>query len=199
MKYLASAAVAAILVWSLVALGTGSSGAAEPPNHPLTRTEPAKIAAFKIDPEKDVRITLGRGSGMDGFETVALGRDGQVTLYRLKWQRIKGVYQGKWQKTATSVDRPAISRLLAAIDGNKIMEMAAQYHADVYDGTQWILLIQQGEASKAIYFNNHFPDGILKFAKALDAEIKASAIPEAKWEDDPNPRGHDKALRESVD
>lgn len=198
MKHLLSAALAAILIWCLVAVGTGADPG-KPPNHPLTRTEPSKTAAFKIDPEKDFRITLGRGSGMDGYETVALGRDGQVTLHRLKWQRIKGVYHGKWQKAGTSLDRAAMDRLRAAIDANKVMEMAAQYHADdVRDGTQWILWIQQGEASKAIYFNNHFPEGVLKFAKALDAEVKRDAIPEAKWQHDPEPREHDKALWESI-
>lgn len=193
MKYFASAFLTAILIWTLVVLGTGGSLAAEPRNHPLTRTEPSKTAPFKIDPAKEFHIDLGRGSGLDGLATVALSSDGQVTLHRLKHIR-----KGQWQKATATFDRAAIDRLLAVIESNKLMEMAAQYHADVHDGTQWILWIRQGQSAKAFYFNNHFPEGIRKFAKALDEEIKRAAIPEDKWQDDPQPRSHEKAIWESI-
>jgi hypothetical protein len=138
-------------------------------------------------------VDLGRGSGMDGLATVAITSDGQVTRHRLK-----DIQKGHWQKATATFDRATINRLLVAIESNKLMEMAAQYHADVQDGTQWILWIRQGQSSKAIYFNNHFPEGVRKFAKALDEEIKRVAIPESKWEIDPHPRSQEKALWESI-
>jgi len=193
MKYFASAFFSVVLIWTMVVLGTGGSRAAEPRNHALTRTEPSKTAPFKIDPAKEFFIDLGRGSGMDGLATIAITSDGQVTLHRLK-----DIQNGQWQNAKTTFDRAAIDRLLAAIESNKLMEMAAQYHADVHDGTQWILWIRQGQSSKAIYFNNHFPEGIRKFAKAVDEEIKRAAIAEDKWQDDPQPRSHEKAIWESI-
>ncbi len=195
MKHLiATAAALALVVIPAHSQGTGLSRT-DVTGFPLAKTEPAKAPPFKIDPAKDFHIELGRGGGMDGLETVALERNGQVVLHRLK-----DILKGRWQKAAVTLDKAAIDRVLAAIDNNKIMEMAAAYHADdkIADGTQWILWIRQGESSKAIYFNNHFPEAIKSFAKALDAEIKRDAIPEAKWEDDAKPREHEKALWESI-
>lgn len=194
MKHLIATASALVLV-AILAWGQGSGlSGTDPKSFPLSKTVPAKAPPFKIDPAEDFHIELGRGSGMDGLETVALERNGQVVLHRLK-DEIKG----RWQKAAATLDRAAMDRVLAAVESNKIMEMAAAYHNDeVQDGTQWILWIRQGESSKAIYFNNHFPEGIRNFAKAIDTEIKRAAIPEAKWEGDAKPRGHEKALWENI-
>jgi hypothetical protein len=192
-RLIATACALALVVVLACGQGSGLSGT-DPKSFPLSKTVPAKAPPFKIDPAKDFHIELGRGSGMDGFETVAVERNGQVVLHRLK-DEIKG----RWQKATATLDRAAIDRVLAAVESNKIMEMAAAYHNDeVQDGTQWILWIRQGESSKAIYFNNHFPEAIKSFAKALDAEIQRAAIPEVRWEDDAKPRSHEKALWEST-
>lgn len=39
---------------------------------------------------------------------------------------------------------------------------------DVYDGTQWVFALEQGDFTKRIYCSNEFPDDLRDFASWLD-------------------------------
>ena len=159
----------------------------------LARTEPSKKAAFAVDTGKGFHFELGRGSGMDGLDTVAFGRDGVVTMFRQH-------PQGKWQTAALKLPPIAITRIFEVVKAQKIMKMPSAFHADVHDGTQWVLWIKQNQKFKAIYFNNYFPAGVKRLAEQLDQELAAVGLIRAEWKDVPIKkfREHEKPLWKSV-
>lgn len=162
-------------------------------NPPWIKTVPAKGPAFVVDPARDFHFEFGRGSGWHGLETVAFGTDGVVTLFRLH-------PQVGWQRSSLKLDADAIGRLFSVVNSEGIMKMPAIYHhTEILDGTQWVLWIEQDGKSKAIYFNNYFPSGIIRLAERVDAEL-ASGLTGAAWKDVPaqESRAHEKPLWNSI-
>ena len=74
------------------------------------------------------------------------------------------------------------------------------YHAEVHDGTQWVLWIKQADQEKSIYFNNHFPDEIVRFAEQLDAVLSECDLENMNWKTVPatESRQHERELWEAV-
>ena len=161
---------------------------------PLSRTIPSKTPAFTVDPTKDFHFELGRGSGWMGLDTIAFGRDGVVTLY--KQQRP----EARWQSATLRLDAPAVGRLFETVRAEGIMKMAAAYHADAHDGTQWVLWIKQADHTKSICFNNHFPQAVRRLAAVMDAELIAAGLATVRWKKVPPKefRLHEKPLWNSL-
>lgn len=160
---------------------------------PLARSIPSKTAPFAIDPSAEFHFAFGRGSGMDGLDTILFGRDGIVTLHRK-------TSKGRWQTATITLDSNSIRRILETTEAEHIMAMSAKYHADVSDGSQWILWITQGSRSKSIYFDNYFPQGIRRLATVLDSELAAAGIAAMKWKGVPmkESRLHEESLWNSI-
>lgn len=160
---------------------------------PLSRTSPSKTPAFTVDPTKDFQFELGRGSGMAGLDTIAFGRDGVVTLY-------KRLPEERWRTATLTLDAAAMGRIFEAVRTEGIMKMAAAYHADMNDGTQWVLWIKQEEHTKAIYCNNHFPQAVRRLAKLIDTELGAAGLETVQWKMVPKKefRQHEKPLWNSI-
>lgn len=156
---------------------------------PLARTEPSKTAAFAVDTKKDFHFELGRGSGMEGLDTIEFGSNGEVTLFRQQ-------PQAKWQTAALKLAPVAIARIFEVVRTEGIMEMPSAFHANAYDGTQWVLWIKQDQKSKAIYCNNYFPAGVKRLAEQVDKELAAAGLDRIKWKDVPTKkfREHEKPL-----
>ncbi len=78
--------------------------------------------------------------------------------------------------------------------------MHRKYYAEVADGTQWILWLQQGSQSKSIYFNNHFPEQIQRFAIRLDMILDISKMDKLVWSRVPKEqsRRHEKEIWNSI-
>lgn len=160
---------------------------------PLSRTSPSKTPAFTVDPIKDFHFELGRGSGWMGLDTIAFGRDGVVTLH-------KQLPEARWQTATLKLDAAAVGRIFKAVRTEGIMKMAAAYHAEVNDGTQWVLWIKQADHTKAIYFNNHFPQAVRRLAKVIDTELDAAGLATVRWKKVPTKqfRLHEKPLWNSI-
>lgn len=160
---------------------------------PLSRTSPSKTPAFTVDPTKDFHFELGRGSGWAGLDTISFGRDGVVTLY-------KQLPEERWRTATLTLDTAAIGRIFDAVRTEGIMTMAAAYHADMNDGTQWVLWIKQADLSKAIYFNNHFPQAVRRLAKVIDSELDSAGLETVRWKKVPKNkvRLHEKPLWNSI-
>lgn len=164
-----------------------------PPRFPLSKVARSDRPVFEIDATKDYLIEFGRGSGLDGLDTVAVSSDGTAALHRLTKTR-------RWATAALTLSHGALGRILKSLKSQRIMFMADAYHADIEDGNQWVLTVTQGNRRKAIYFNNHFPKSILRLAAAIDAELQEAGetalhwklVPRAHWGD------HDTRLWNSI-
>ena len=156
---------------------------------PLATLKKDDRPPFRIDPTNPYRIELGRGSGQYGLDTVTITQDGEVVLYR----------RGKmatWFKGTMQLPDEAVGQVLKAVEDNKLLGLHKEYHANVADGTQWVLWIKQGENEKSVYFNNYFPPEIVKFAESLDKLLSENESGNVTWL--PASVDHDKDLWESI-
>lgn len=174
--------------------------ALEADEEPLSRTVPSRSPVFTVDSSKDYHFELGRGSGLDGLETISFGRNGVVKMFRLHMYKKVGVWHTRTQTASILLPADATVRIFKEVENQGVMKMAAEYHADVDDGTQWVLLIKQDSKAKAVYFNNYFPKGIKKLAERLDKELAAAGLGNATWKDIPDEqsRDHEKLLWKSI-
>jgi hypothetical protein len=170
------------------------------PAFPLARYVEDKGSPFVLDPDLPFLLEFGRGSAWHGLDIVKLFEDGTLTVHRQRIGKLRGEPFGFLEATTVRLGRKSVSRVLHAIEENEIMEMHRAYHANVYDGTQWILRIKQGENEKAIYCDNHFPRRILLFAAALDSELADSTLKYGQWRRvvDADSCRHEAALWDSI-
>ena len=160
---------------------------------PLSKIEPAKAVSFSVDLGRPFHVVLGRGSGLAGLDTVAFGIDGDVTMFKQQ-------PAGKWQTASVRLSPEAIARIFDQVKAQDVMNMSAEYHADVHDGTQWVLWIKQHQKSKAIYYKNNFPNAKKRLAECLDEELALAGMLKDVWNDVPESQygEHDRALWDSI-
>jgi hypothetical protein len=165
----------------------------DPPfNHPLARLEKDDRLPFRLDPEKAYRIELGRGSGWHGLDIVKFSQDGSVVLHS---------HRGTiWYTATMHLPEQAAGQVFQAVEDNQLLGMERAYHANVADGTQWVLWIKQGNNEKSVYFNNHFPKGIIGFANALDTLLSGNGVGSVSWRPvrSWSSRNHEKELWNSI-
>src|SRR5262249_4627584 len=75
----------------------------------------------------------------------------------------------------------SIAQVLHATEKNRLLRLRKEYHAEVHDGTQWLLWIQQGGSEKSVYFNNSFPREIVRFAEVIDKVLEENGLENARW------------------
>jgi hypothetical protein len=156
--------------------------------------------AFSIDPNNAWVIEFGRGSGWQGLNTAKLDQDGHLLLHRLRMERQGNPFISGWETTTAELPSGAVAEVLESVKANRLMELDKAYHAAVCDGTQWVLWIRQGEREKAVYFDNHFPTPIVRFAERFDAIVSGSVGPALRWQAVPSARvrDHERELWESI-
>lgn len=173
--------------------GVDSYAIDSPPNYPLASVEKDNRPPFRLIPVEAYRIEFVRGSGWHGLDTIKVNQDGTVVLHRLA---------GSDCYTATiHLSEQSVAQILQAIEDNHLLGMDRAYHANVADGTQWVFWIRQGDNERSIYFNNHFPQEILRFAKSLDEALCESGLGKVAWHPVAPWRGnreHEKELWESI-
>jgi hypothetical protein len=169
-------------------------------NHPLVKTEKDEVPSFRIDAKKTFRIELGQGSGWHGLNTTRISEDSVVTLYRMQTEAAWLGPRHYWVTATLQLTPSSLDEVCTAIEANGLLEMDKAYHAAAGDGTQWVLWIQQDHKAKSVYFNNHFPDQIIRFAGRLDAILHENGLESAVWSRVPlsADRKHEKALWESI-
>jgi hypothetical protein len=151
-------------------------------NHPLSKSVKDDRLAFRIDPDKPWQIVLGRGSGSHGLDTITLNQDGQLVIYRRKSESQGNFIRLSWETATLKLPPESVTKVLEAVEKHQLLKLDREYHANAHDGTQWVLWIRQGDQEKAVYFNNHFPEQIVKFAKLMDKIVWANSDLNLKWE-----------------
>jgi hypothetical protein len=149
---------------------------------------------IRIDPSADWRIEFGRGSGMEGLDTVKIASDGSVILHRFK-------HRGppEWETTSLALPPDALARVLESVAENRLLGMSREHHANIHDGTQWVFWFRQNEAERSVYFDNKFPRAIKRFAADLDRVLQEHALDAAVWQPVQGPaRQHDRQLWKSI-
>ena len=104
------------------------------------------------------------------------------------------------ETVAATFPPDAVAQVLATVEANGLLGLDKAYHADVCDGTQWVLWARQGDREKAVYLDNHFPDPIVRFAERFDAVVSAFVGPGLQWRAVPSAwiRDHERDLWDSI-
>lgn len=166
-----------LIVLTIAALqsGCGNSVIGEPlrgdsngMNLPLSKSVPDMRPAMTFDVEKPYCLQFGRGSGLDGMDTIALDESGRVLLCRKKHAREGDGFNTYWETKSFQTGANEIRQIASLIQDLDIIGMDREYYADIQDGTQWVFWLIQGDQEKTVYFSNHFPEVIQDFAMALD-------------------------------
>lgn len=170
-------------------------------NHPLSKSETDTRPPIQFDVSKPYRLEFGRGSGLEGLDTIALDENGHIILHRLKVEEKNDVIHHYWERSNLYLSAQMTEEIAKLILDLRILDMKRAYHADVHDGTQWIFWLVQDGQEKSIYFNNHFPKAIQKFAVELDNKLKIVGIENAQWTrvPDKQTRQHEKAIWDSIE
>jgi hypothetical protein len=154
----------------------------------IAGAEVSPTEAPTIELSKPLEIAFGRGSGWHGLDTIRILTNGVVTLY--KQTLIKN--QRSWQTASLQLSTSDQKKISEALLTNRILNLKDQIATNVADGTQWILLVRQNSASKAVYFDNKFPTSISNFAQTVDLVLEKQPI---QWKPAPRePREHEKEL-----
>jgi hypothetical protein len=149
-----------------------------------------------LDPDLPYIIQFGRGSGWHGLDTAKIAQDGAVTLHR-QLANQEGPF---WETATLKLRQESLARVLDAVEKNRLFGLRKAYHGNVADGTQWVLWLKQGDREKAVYFDNHFPPEIERFADALDTALAENGLEKAEWRyvGGADARGHERALWDSI-
>ncbi|OWK45407.1 hypothetical protein FRUB_01738 [Fimbriiglobus ruber] len=157
--------------------------------------------AFTIDPTQPFQLEFGRGSGgRRGLDTVKIDQTGRAVLHRMKSERKEGVSVLSWEFATLQLSPEALAEVLKAVESNGLMGLRNAYHEDIYDGTQWVLWIKQGDREKSVYFDNNFPQQIEVFAEQLDDILARAGVGKVSWQPVPErqSRQHERELWDSI-
>jgi hypothetical protein len=172
---------------------------------PLARTELDRRPAFTFIPSRPFHVEFGRGSGQSGLDTIVLDETGHTVLHRSQSEfyddpRIGRVKSPYWEKAELKLPEESVQRIARSIADLRLPEMERAYHADWYDGSQWVFWLQQGGREKSVYFDNHLPIAIQSFAALLDTELQRAGLPEVRWRRISRgpERSHDTAIWNSI-
>ena len=132
---------------------------------------------LKFDPDKPFHLAFGRGSGWHGLDTI------EIDNY-LKAELFRQTSAGGWETCVVELTVDEWGAVSDSIVKNDLYLLDREYHADVADGTQWILWITQDNESKTVYFNNYFPSAIKRFASDLDKVFDGNDVL-LEWKDVP--------------
>ncbi len=171
-----------------------------PENPPLARIVEDQTPPFTLDPSTPFLLSLGRGDGKMELNTISINEQGTVTLYSLRVERCDGVWNTFWETGTLHLSRDDVKAILDTVHTQHLMSLHTQYHADVYDGTQWILWLTQAPHEKSIYCHNYFPEEIVAFSDFVDDLLLKRGLPDILWTQIPDDEAgvHDDALWQSI-
>ena len=116
---------------------------------------------MKFRTDQGYTISFGRGSGWFGLETIEVDLNLNAKIYRQT--------ESGWKTCSISLTNDEWRKITDSIERHQLYKLDREYHADVADGTQWILWIVQNGRSKLVYCNNFFPDNLRTFAHDIDS------------------------------
>lgn len=138
---------------------------------PQQTKRPERLDAF--DPMQPFRLELGRGSGLNGLNTTVIHPDGRVVMHRLGSLGPEGVSSDTtyWYECQFQLPPQAIQTLAKEVARLKIPRLDKEYSANIVDGGQWIVRLEQDGKSRSIYMNNTFPRQAQDLASFVDALV----------------------------
>lgn len=147
-----------------------------PFEHVVTSVVPDPRPPLVLNPAEPWRIELGRGSGQYGLETVKLTHDGRAVVHQMNQRREWNGVTRFWETATLTLPPEAVTRITDAVAAERLGELHRHYSSGWVDGNQWVLWVRQGNREKAVYFDNHFPEPVVRFAAAVDAELVTAGV-----------------------
>ena len=122
---------------------------------------------------------------MEGFNTIEINGQGIVILYRLGYEEEEDIVHTFGESGTLHLSPDKLKVFSDSINSFQLTALHKEYHANVYDGSQWQLWIEQGPHEKSVYCNNHFPESIYKFSDFLDEFLIENGLEVITWTEVP--------------
>ncbi len=139
-----------------------------------------------FDSSRPFKMGFGRGSELEGFDTVSIADDGSAILCR---RRRSGEY---WERAELRLTPAQMRGIGESIVRHELSKLKKEYHGGAVDGTQWRLWFRQNGYKKASYFDNEFPPGVVAFSEELDRLLVVAGAEEVSWQNIGRDRTHDR-------
>lgn len=136
-------------------------------------------APFTFDATRPYRVAIGWGGGLSGMDTIEVFSDGKANGER------GDAAHPQVQAATTTLSQRQVAAVTALIGRCGLADLACHYDAHVYDGTQWILDLEQDGKHRTVYCDNHFPQQLVDFRSALQVAVAADTWP---WLEAPSQR-----------
>lgn len=133
---------------------------------------------FEFDVSQPFKLDFGRGSARYGFDTISIDENGYTVIYR---GRAGPAVNEFWQCAAMTLPAENMRAVARAVAEHDLSHLNRSYLSQIRDGTQWALWIRQGNRSKAVYFDNQFPEKIRGFARSLDEILFSAGSETLDW------------------
>jgi hypothetical protein len=148
-------------------------------NYPLTHTDPetnpSRPTVQDILDASDFTLIVGEGSGWHGYDVIKVRADGTCE-HTFNDQGGAGLV---WKRAAFTIDHATVLELRQLLVDIGYFNLPRAYHADVADGTQWVLQVSAAGKHKGVYCNNHFPPELIRISEFLRGRV-LGAHPEAR-------------------
>lgn len=160
-------------------VGDGNGAAT---NFALSKTEPdspsARLSAADLLGAGDFEFRMGEGSGMYGYDVIKVGADGRCQYTALErtltYDPVAKAYRRPgWRRADFTADPATVRDLRQLLADVGYGALPKGYHANVCDGTQWLVKAQAGGRRKGVYCNNHFPAEIIRLSAFVRDRIVA--------------------------
>lgn len=139
-----------------------------------------------IDRTQPFWLELIRGGIYQGRDRIKLDPTGRVVLRRFKTERKQNGLMRSPEVATLQLSPEAVDEILDAVEWNDLTGLHKAYIDEgVYDGTQWLLRITQGDREKSVYCSNYFPPQIKRFAKQLDSILAQAGLETVTWQPAP--------------
>lgn len=130
---------------------------------------------------KPFTLTIGRGSGRYGLNTIEINHLGRVTLYRMNTIPHKNHHIVIWEQSIEKLNPQKQQQVTTAIQKAALQKLWHLYPNTINDGTQWIIQFTQNNQTSLIYCDNLFPEKLKQLAQSIDKIIQMREIPAKNW------------------
>ncbi|MCP4396865.1 MAG: hypothetical protein GY801_06150 [bacterium] len=171
-----------------------------PISSPLAQVVKEHRPPFTIDPTAPFLVMFGRGSGRFGLNTAEINEQGTVGLYRIRSEERDDAWHLFWETGTLQLSPEDLEVVVDSINTFQPTALHKEYHAEVYDGTQWVLWLKQEPHEKSVYCNNHFPESMYEFSDFLDEFLAEHGLENVTWTKVPQEdyRKHEEELWRSI-
>ena len=144
-------------------------------HHVVKGTERDFPSLASLASEDSLKLHVGLSHGLDRIFRLDMDQDGYVEYRFSTWNKKEDsggqeIVTVDFYKSSFKVDEDSLLVVRKALQKAEFEELEKEYHANMVDGQQLIIMVKTDSAEKSVYFNNHFPAEIKELYNTVRRE-----------------------------